>query len=115
MGRFNFAQVLPALPSRARQTCANLIGLVFQTLIGYCRFRAGESCCCGGRLRVGSMEGSMRLRLIGLLASVSVLALAGVGSASAFSPSTGVRINIANPDTPFPVNKSAEGAIAIDP
>jgi len=56
----------------------------------------------------------MRLRLISVLASAALLPLAMVGSASA-SGGVGVRINVANPDTPFPPNKSAEGAIAIDP
>jgi hypothetical protein len=55
----------------------------------------------------------MRLRFIGALVSALVLPFAMVGSASATG--VGVRINVANPDTPFPRNKSAEGAIAIDP
>ena len=53
-------------------------------------------------------------RILQVATALAIASLAATVSAAA-APGVGVRINVANPDTPFPPNKSAEGAIAIDP
>lgn len=57
---------------------------------------------------------SRKKRLSALAAICSLAALVSAAS-SVSAAGVGVRINVAKPDTPFPTNKSAEGAIAIDP
>ena len=48
------------------------------------------------------------------LVMVAAAALVGAVSASAAAGATYTQINVGNPQTPFPPNKSAEGSIAID-